>query len=103
DRVHASPLPRLRSNPSSLLAPCLKHWQPHTSLVHLHTLLTRQRALGRFFLFPLVDLFEQGIDHLAFENVADDLTALEDDTLAFAGGDAQVGLACLARSIDHAT
>src|SRR5207302_4927237 len=45
---------------------------------------------------------DQGVDHLVFEDVADDLAALEDDALALARGDAQVGLARLAGAVDHA-
>src|SRR5262245_48644153 len=51
-----------------------------------------QRSLGRFFFFPRIDLFHKGIDHFVLEDVANDLAALEDDALALAGGDAEIGL-----------
>src|SRR5262249_25522075 len=61
-----------------------------------------QCPLGGLFLLPQVDFFHQGIDHFTFEDVADDLAALEDDALALAGGDAQVCFAGFARAVDDA-
>src|SRR5262245_13756370 len=61
-------------------------------------------GLGAFgvFLLPLVDLFQQCIDHLFFQHVPDDLTVAKDHALAVAGRDTDVGFACLAGAVHHA-
>src|SRR5262245_56940998 len=62
-----------------------------------------QRALGGFFLLPLIDFFHESVDHLVFEDVADDFAAFEDDAFAFASGDTEVGFAGFAGAVDNAT
>src|SRR3954470_14873199 len=56
---------------------------------------------GRLLVEPL-DLLEEGLDHLVFPDVADGHAPLEDDPLARAGGDSQVGLLGLAEAVDQA-
>src|SRR5262249_37717583 len=77
------------------------HRKPHPAIVHLDALFTGKCAFRRFFILPLCDFFEQRIDHLAFHDVTDDLATFEDDALALACRDAQVGLAGLAWAVHH--
>src|SRR5712692_7270076 len=58
--------------------------------------------LVRFFFFPDRNLFEQGVDHFALLDVADDFAALENDALTVAGGHSDVGLAGFTGTVDHA-
>src|SRR5438309_11325229 len=96
-------------------------WITHHSLLITHHYLSYQRKLeflvffvgigaavgGRsigfgFLLFPDSDLFEKGVDHFAFFDVADDFTAFKDDPFAVARGDAEVGFARFAGTVDDA-
>src|SRR5262249_25382251 len=78
-----------------------QHRQADAALVRDGLLALERAALG-LLLLPEVDLFEQGVHHLALGDLADDLAPFEDDALAVAGGDAEVGLAGLAGAVDHA-
>ena len=60
------------------------------------------RLQRRRVLVEPLDLFEQGLDHLGFLDVPDRHAPLEDDPLAAAGGDAEVGLLGLAEAVDQA-
>src|SRR5919109_5481820 len=46
-------------------------------------------------------LLDQGLDDLRLGHGLDDLALDEDLTLAVAGGDPQIGLPCLPRTVDH--
>ena len=51
----------------------------------------------------LVDLFHQGVQKLSFRHLADDLTFFENEALSLAAGDAEVGLAGFAGTVDDAS
>src|SRR5262249_27332685 len=80
----------------------LQHGEAELAAVGEGALLSAEAAVFGLLALPLVDLFHQRIDHLMLQDVTDDLAALEDDALALAGGDAEVRLARLARTVDHA-
>src|SRR5947209_8480678 len=80
----------------------LQHGQAQLTAVDKGALFAAEPAVLGLLALPLVDLFHQCVDHLVLQDVADDLAALEDDALALAGGDAEVGLACLAWPVDDA-
>ncbi len=56
----------------------------------------------RGFFFEAFDFFEQGLHHLGFLDVANGHAAFEDDSLAGAGRDAQVGFLGFAEAVDQA-
>ena len=60
--------------------------------------------LGRW-VWPvsLLGFVEQGLDDLVFWHSFDDFAADEDLAFAVAGGDAEVGFACFAGTVDDAT
>src|SRR5438874_809536 len=70
--------------------------QSHATGCEVRQLLGLQGAALRLLGLPFVDLFHERVHHLALQDMADDFAALEDDALALAGGDPQVGLAGLA-------
>src|SRR6266540_4753639 len=93
------------SSPDDRAPSRLRLWPPaHDRIMSAPQDLWRARLdAGRLvFLGQQLGLVHEGVHDLGLRHGADHLAVAEDLALALAGGDADVGLACLARTVDDA-